>query len=75
MSKPEKTQRCGGCGKPILEGDAVARIALGKMVDGEFTEKKEYVLLHQSPCFNRAVDSPMAVLDEVKRQSVLKKAG
>jgi hypothetical protein len=78
MSRPKTKQqiRCGGCGKPILEGEPTARIALGKMQDGVFVEKKEYALLHLSPCFNRAIDSPAAVLDEVKRQSAAaQKAG
>jgi len=65
---PEATVRCGGCGKPIVDGDETRRIAAGKMQKGRNVEKKEWAVLHRS-CFNRTVDSPSATLDELNRQA------
>ena len=70
------TNRCSGCGKPLDQGpdgkpatgQKVVRIAVGKRKSGEFVETKEWGELHEA-CFNRAIDSPDAVLDEVRRQA------
>lgn len=60
--------RCSGCGKPILDGEETKRIADGKIKAGSFEEKKQWGVLHRS-CFNRSVDSPTTVLDELKKQA------
>ena len=64
----EAPTRCSGCGKPIVDGEDTQRIAAGKMREGAFDEKKEWGILHRS-CFNRSIDSPTAVLDELKKQA------
>jgi hypothetical protein len=64
--------RCSGCGKPLdLEGKTaqkVVRIMNGKLKNGLYVEGKEWGVLHEA-CFNRSIDSPDAVLDEVRRQA------
>lgn len=65
--------RCSGCGKPLdlTEGKTaqkVVRITNGKLKNGVYVEGKEWGVLHEA-CFNRSIDSPDAVLDEVRRQA------
>jgi DNA-directed RNA polymerase subunit N (RpoN/RPB10) len=68
--------RCIGCGKVIADGEETVRIEIGTTTKGKFKPVKEWGLLHRSPCFNRSIDSPEAVLDEIRRQSGrMKKAG
>ncbi len=62
----KKECRCAGCGRKFEAGEKVHRIATGTFTEDGFSEKKEWGLLHDD-CFNRAVESPRAVLDEVKR--------
>jgi len=58
--------RCAGCGKPIERGADVARVAEGTLSTNGFREKKEWGILHRS-CFNRAIGSPDAVLEELRQ--------
>lgn len=60
----EELERCIGCGKPLEEGRAF-RILKGDMEEGEFVEQEEFGVLHGS-CFHEAVESPDAVLREVR---------
>lgn len=57
--------RCAGCGKTIERGDDVTRVAEGALTTAGFREKKEWGVLHRS-CFNRAIGSPDAVLEELR---------
>jgi hypothetical protein len=57
--------RCSGCGKIIEKGDECARVAMGSIAASGFREKKEWGILHRS-CFNRAIGSPEAVLEELR---------
>lgn len=57
--------RCAGCGKIVENGDDTTRISQGKMSQGEFREKKLWGVMHRF-CFNRAIDSPEAVLEEIR---------
>jgi hypothetical protein len=58
--------RCAGCGKIIETGDECARVAMGPVAASGFREKQEWGILHRS-CFNRAIGSPDAVLEEIRR--------
>jgi hypothetical protein len=63
--------RCvaGGCGRVFEPGDELIRVAAGTFRNkGGFKEKKEWGLMHRS-CFNRAIDSPDATMEEVRRLS------
>lgn len=62
----QNQKRCAGCGKP-LEGKVI-RLTKGKYKKGEFEEGREWGVLH-AECFDRAVDSPDAALEEVRRQA------
>lgn len=71
MAANDTHPRCSGCGKPLDEGKTssrVMRIAQGKMKNGVYVEGKEWGVLHEA-CFHRSIDSPDAVLDEVRRQA------
>lgn len=77
MSDSPTTTRCAGCGKPIdvtpegkalASGSKVIRITSGRFKKDEYTEQKEWGLLHEH-CFNRSIDSPDAAMDEVRRQA------
>jgi hypothetical protein len=58
--------RCDGCGKVVDTGSDVARVAMGTYtVTNGFREKKQWGILHRS-CFNRAIGSPDAVLEEIR---------
>lgn len=71
----ESNTRCNGCGKPLAEGDAVTRAAVGTIGKrASFKEKKEWGRFHQS-CFNRSIDNPEATMNELKRQSRAAVAG
>lgn len=81
MSNSDNTPRCAGCGKTIEvgpdgkatdKGPKVARIAFGRYKE-DFVEQKEWGYLHET-CFNRSVDSPDAVMEEVRRQASRKVA-
>lgn len=69
MAEKTESMRCSGCGETLKAGDDVVRIAVGTIKKNEFKEKSQWGILHQSPCFNRAIDSPDAVMDEVRRLS------
>ena len=70
MAEKTEALRCNGCGEEFEAGDEVARIAVGVIQKkGDFKEKKEWGILHVSPCFNTSIASPDAVMDEVRRQS------
>lgn len=63
-----KLQRCVGCGKPLDAGDEVVAILTGKLTKNTtLTNPKVWGRMHQ-PCFDRAMPSPNAVLEEMKRQ-------
>jgi hypothetical protein len=64
--------RCAGCGKIIEIGDDATRIVQGKVTQKEFREKKLWGVMHPS-CFNRAIDSPEAVLEEIRASRVARK--
>jgi hypothetical protein len=66
MSKQTEKDRCAGCGKKIKEGDKIYRIANGRAAEEGFDEVREWGYLHDD-CFLRAVESPKAVLDELRR--------
>lgn len=68
----EDETRCAGCGKIVENDNDATRIARGKMTRGEFREKKLWGVMHQS-CFNRAIDSPEAVLEEIRAASAARK--
>jgi hypothetical protein len=72
----DNERRCSGCGKIIGIGDNVARVAMGTLAEGGFREVKEWGIMHRS-CFNRAIGSPDAVLEEIRalRMSRKKKTG
>lgn len=64
MTTRDKSTRCAVCGKTITESEIVYSI-----VKGRLTQKaKLWGAVHQ-PCFATAVDSPDAVLAELKRQT------
>jgi hypothetical protein len=77
MAHAVDTNRCSGCGKPLEQGldgkpakpsDDYVRIAQGRVKNGRFSEGKPWGVLHGT-CFNRSIDSPDAVLEEVRRQA------
>ncbi len=81
MSQSDNPTRCAGCGKSIevgpdgkvsTNGPKVMRIAVGRFKT-DFTEAKEWGYLHES-CFNRSIDSPDAVMEEVRKQASRKVA-
>lgn len=58
--------RCAGCGKVIQPADPTARVAMGvTSASNVFQEKEEWGILHRS-CFNRAIGSPEAILEEIR---------
>lgn len=61
----DSAPRCIGCGKPVESGKTFL-ILVGTSHDGEFSESDEHGRLHYE-CFNRAVESPRSVLEEVRR--------
>ena len=64
-----KQERCAGCGNQLEVGDDVVRIAHGIRGKGvPFRERGQWGVLHRS-CFNRSIDSPAAVRDEILRAS------
>jgi hypothetical protein len=67
MAEKSESIRCSGCGEVLKAGDEVVRIEVGTLKKRSFKAKKVWGLLHKSPCFNRAIDSPDAVMDEVRR--------
>lgn len=58
--------RCAICGKLVKDGDPIMQVAVGRLVDGEPETKKTWGVAHRS-CFNRALPSPRAALDEIRR--------
>lgn len=69
MTTAAKDQiRCIGCGKPVEPGQAACQILFGRMGEGEFEEERPYGILHR-PCFNRTIESPDSVMDEIRRLS------
>lgn len=65
-------QRCAGCGKILETGAESARVAMGLLAASGFREKEEWGVLHRS-CFNRAIGSPDAVLEEIRRLKVARR--
>lgn len=63
--------RCAVCGKLIESGDAVVSMRTGKLRDDQVVALKDWGVAHKS-CFNRAMPSPKAALEEIRR---LAKAG
>jgi len=58
--------RCVVCGK-ILESDAaIVQVTTGKLSDGNPVLSKIWGHAHRS-CFNRALPSPKAAIDEIRR--------
>lgn len=57
--------RCAGCGKILEPGADCTRVATGLLAPSGFREKEEWGILHRS-CFNRAIGSPEAVLEEIR---------
>ena len=63
--------RCAVCGKLIKSGEAVVEMKAGKLRKEEVVAHKEWGVAHKA-CFNRAMPSPKAALEEIRR---LAKAG
>lgn len=64
-----KLQRCVGCGKPLAAGDEVASISTGKLTrNTTLANPHVWGRMHQT-CFDRAMPSPGAVLEEMHRQA------
>lgn len=61
---------CPKCGKPIVEGDAVAGVSTGTYREGaqSLTEGKSSGLYHQS-CHNKAIRTFDSIMDELREQS------
>lgn len=72
MARNTPDIHCNGCGKAILDKEDGVRVAQGKVVDGDFEEKKEWGVMHRA-CFNKSIDHPdnvyAALKEEAKRQS------
>lgn len=71
-----KEARCAGCGKVVV-GPGNVRISIG-IVGGKdskdaFLEREVWGILHKS-CFNRAIDSPEAVIEEIQAARQKKKS-
>lgn len=64
----KETVVCIGCGKPIEDGDKAYRITSGHVEDEGFEESAVFGDLHKS-CFNRAVESPKLILEEVRQMA------
>jgi len=58
---------CVGCNEPIEDGEEAKRVTDVMVRKGICKEKKEWGVLHVS-CFNRAIDSPDATMDEIRRE-------
>ena len=58
--------RCAICGKLVKDGEQIMQVESGRLVDGQPETKKAWGLAHRS-CFNRAMPSPKAALDEIRR--------
>jgi hypothetical protein len=71
-----QNDRCSGCGKTLEAGEDLVRIVVGSRSSGgrSFKEKNEWGQLHRS-CFNRSIDSPEAVRDEIRRMQEERKVG
>jgi hypothetical protein len=68
MSASNEPHRCARCGKEIEPEQKVARIAFGfSETKKRFSEKSEWGYLHVDGCFNRVIESPKSVLDELKK--------
>jgi hypothetical protein len=64
-----KLQRCAGCGKPLEAGHEVASISTGKLTRNiTLTNEHVWGRMHKA-CFDRAMPSPNAVLEEMRRQA------
>lgn len=71
MGKKLDETRCAVCGVAIEGDEVVYRIALGTLglkKPTRWTEKNVWGHAHK-PCFAQAVESPDAVIAEMRRQS------
>lgn len=67
MDKTEdKPVRCAICGKLVDSGEAVAQVRIGKLRKEQVVSLKDWGVAHRS-CFNRAMPSPKAALEEIRR--------
>lgn len=62
----EKPVRCAICGKLIDSGEVVAQVSIGKLRKEQVVSSKDWGIAHRS-CFNRAMPSPKAALEEIRR--------
>ena len=62
----ENPVRCAVCGKLIESGEAVIEMKSGKLRKEEVVSQKDWGVTHKA-CFNRAMPSPKAALEEIKR--------
>jgi hypothetical protein len=61
--------RCIGCGMPVVSSQQAAQLLVGRMdEDNEFGTERVFGTLHRS-CFDRTIESPKSVLEEIKRLS------
>lgn len=67
----ENPVRCAICGKLIEIGEVVVEMKEGKLRKEEVVAQKDWGVAHKA-CFNRAMPSPKAALEEIRR---LSKAG
>lgn len=62
-------KRCFVCGGEIGQGQVVRRVTQGKFKDGAVSNEKEYGIVHDNPCFFRAVNAPSVVLERIRALS------
>jgi hypothetical protein len=58
--------RCAICGKVVEYGEQVMQVNSGRLTEGARDIKKTWGITHRS-CFNKALPSPKAAIDEIKK--------
>ena len=58
--------RCAGCGKIIEEDAPTATVTFGRRTETPKNPAKQWGEFHRA-CFEKAIDSPSAVLAEMRR--------
>ena len=66
VKSEEKLVRCAICGKLIHSGETVAQVNIGKLQELRVVSAKGWGVVHRD-CFNRAMPSPKAALEEIQR--------